>query len=250
MYELERLRSPTRRDGVADAIRSAILRRELRPGARLKDIELTTKLGVSRPTVREAVRQLVLEGLLLEEPYRGVSVAVVTDRTLVDVAEIRVALETVAAVRLVQNWTPAVQKVLETAVRDMEVVALSDEAVLHEKHLAFHRLICELAGIPILNTIWMVIESQIRLALSVDQVMWRSPQRIASTHRTLFNALRRGDASEIEKQYREHISDSVVKVIERLRRKSGHSDSIAGTKSRAALTSRKRPPLSRSPRGN
>ena len=59
------------RDVVFNTLRRAILRGELKPGERLMEIQLANKLGVSRTPIREAIRKLELEGLVLMIPRKG-----------------------------------------------------------------------------------------------------------------------------------------------------------------------------------
>ena len=81
------------RDVVFNTLRQAILRGELKPGERLMEIQLATKLGVSRTPVREAIRKLELEGLVLMIPRKGAEVADIVEKGLRDVLEVRKALE-------------------------------------------------------------------------------------------------------------------------------------------------------------
>ena len=84
------------RDVVFKTLRQAILRGELKPGERLMEIKLANKLGVSRTPIREAIRKLELEGLVLMIPRRGAEVAEITEKSLNDVLEVRKALEELA----------------------------------------------------------------------------------------------------------------------------------------------------------
>ena len=84
------------RDVVFQTLRQAILRGELKPGERLMEIYLAQKLGVSRTPVREAIRKLELEGLVLMIPRKGAVVAEITISDLEDVLEVRMALEELA----------------------------------------------------------------------------------------------------------------------------------------------------------
>src|SRR5919112_5089637 len=92
--------SPTLREEVAMRIRRALLTGELRPGQRIKEVRLAAALGVSRPTLRESLQQLIHEGALVQVPYKGIHVASPSREELTDVAEVRVALETMAALKL------------------------------------------------------------------------------------------------------------------------------------------------------
>ena len=84
------------RDVVFNTLRQAILKGELKPGERLMEIQLAKKLGVSRTPVREAIRKLELEGLVLMIPRKGAEVAEITAQDLEDVLEVRGALEELA----------------------------------------------------------------------------------------------------------------------------------------------------------
>ena len=84
------------RDVVFNTLRQAILKGELEPGERLMEIQLAERLGVSRTPIREAIRKLELEGLVLMIPRKGAEVAKISARSLRDVLEVRRALEELA----------------------------------------------------------------------------------------------------------------------------------------------------------
>ena len=76
------------RDVVFNTLRQAILKGELAPGERLMEIQLAEKLGVSRTPIREAIRKLELEGLVLMIPRKGAEVAKISEKSLRDVLEV------------------------------------------------------------------------------------------------------------------------------------------------------------------
>ena len=84
------------RDVVFKTLRQAILKGELEPGERLMEIQLAERLGVSRTPIREAIRKLELEGLVLMIPRRGAEVAKISEKNLRDVLEVRRSLEELA----------------------------------------------------------------------------------------------------------------------------------------------------------
>ena len=85
------------RDVVFNTLRKAILTGELKPGERLLEIHLANQLGVSRTPIREAIRKLELEGLVIMMPRRGAEVAQITEKSLRDVLEVRRALDALCA---------------------------------------------------------------------------------------------------------------------------------------------------------
>ena len=84
------------RDVVFRTLRQAILTGEMKPGERLLEIHLANKLGVSRTPIREAIRMLELEGLVIMVPRRGAQVAQITEKSMSDVLEVRCALDELA----------------------------------------------------------------------------------------------------------------------------------------------------------
>lgn len=84
------------REVVFHTLREAILTGELEPGEHLMEVKLANKLGVSRTPVREAIRKLELEGLVVMTPRRSAEVAKITKEDLVDVLEVRKVLESLA----------------------------------------------------------------------------------------------------------------------------------------------------------
>ena len=93
------------REVVFMTLRRQILRGELKPGERLMEISLANKLGVSRTQIREAIRMLEHEGLVVMVPRRGAHVAEITRQELNDVLEIRKTLEVLAIQRACANMT-------------------------------------------------------------------------------------------------------------------------------------------------
>ena len=81
------------RDVVFQTLRQAILKGELQPGERLMEIKLAETLGVSRTPIREAIRKLELEGLVVMIPRKGAAVANITEKDTKDVLEVRRTLE-------------------------------------------------------------------------------------------------------------------------------------------------------------
>ncbi|MBQ7676990.1 MAG: GntR family transcriptional regulator, partial [Lachnospiraceae bacterium] len=77
------------RDVVFNTLRDAILTGKIEPGERLMELHLAKKLGVSRTPIREAIRMLELEGLVVNMPRRGAQVSKITEKDLRDVLEVR-----------------------------------------------------------------------------------------------------------------------------------------------------------------
>ncbi len=84
------------RDVVFNTLREAILKGDFAPGERLMEKQLAERLGVSRTPIREAIRKLELEGLVVMIPRKGAEVASITGKDISDVLEVRATLEALA----------------------------------------------------------------------------------------------------------------------------------------------------------
>lgn len=100
-------RPASAREQAADVIRRAIVEMRLKPGARLVERDLVEWTGVSRATVREAIRELASENLVQTTPQKGAIVAALTWREAAEVYEVRAALEGLAAKLFAQRATAA-----------------------------------------------------------------------------------------------------------------------------------------------
>ena len=130
------------RDVVFNTLRKAILRGELKPGERLMEIQLANKLGVSRTPIREAIRKLELEGLVLLIPRKGAEVAQITEKNMQDVLEVRKALEELSVQLACERITPEQVEEMKMAAEDFrEVLKSGDVTKIAEADVKFHDII-------------------------------------------------------------------------------------------------------------
>ena len=130
------------RDVVFNTLRKAILRGELKPGERLMEIQLVNKLGVSRTPIREAIRKLELEGLVLMIPRKGAEVAQITEKNMQDVLEVRKALEELSVQLACERITPEQVEEMKMAAEDFRKVLKSgDVTKIAEADVKFHDII-------------------------------------------------------------------------------------------------------------
>ncbi len=130
------------RDVVFNTLRQAILRGELKPGERLMEIKLADKLGVSRTPIREAIRKLELEGLVLMIPRRGAVVAEITEKSLKDVLEVRKALEELSVELACERITQEDILRLKEAAKEFEKTLQSGDVTEYaEADVKFHDII-------------------------------------------------------------------------------------------------------------
>ena len=142
------------RDVVFNTLRQAILKGELKPGERLLEIALAERLGVSRTPVREAMRKLEQEGLVVMIPRRGAQVASITEKDLNDVLEVRIALENVAIEKACKLITEEELGRLWVAAKEFEKTKAEGNLVrLAEADVAFHEIIYQASDNKRLNQV-------------------------------------------------------------------------------------------------
>ena len=130
------------RDVVFNTLRQAILKGDLKPGERLMEIALANKLGVSRTPIREAIRKLELEGLVLTVPRKGAEVAEITEKSMRDVLEVRRTLEALAVQLACEKMKYEQIEALEKAAEDFKESLNSEDVTrIAEADVAFHDVI-------------------------------------------------------------------------------------------------------------
>lgn len=206
---------------VAAELRRAVFEGELESGTPLREIALAESLGVSRPTVREALTVLVAEGLATREPHRGVSVATPRAESVRDVCRARWVLEGAG----VRAWADAddvrrqrVHTTLEAYTSAVRAGTASYEE-LNERHLAFHVSLVELTGSPRLVQMAEALMDELKLALAQVDRIRRNAHDQAETHEGLVRLLEAGRMDGPDGAYeflRRHIDDAEDEIIEAL----------------------------------
>lgn len=206
---------------VAAELRRAVFEGELESGTPLREIALAESLGVSRPTVREALTVLVGEGLAIREPHRGVSVVTPRAESVRDVCRARWVLEGAG----VRAWTAADggrrQRVRDTLEAYTEAVRGGEASYeeLNERHLAFHVSLVELTGSPRLVQMAEALMDELKLALAQVDRLHRNAHNEAESHEGLVELLEAGHIDGPDGAYaflRRHIDEAEVEVIEAL----------------------------------
>lgn len=118
------------REQTAAALREDIATGRLRPGARLVERQLCEEFGVSRPTLREALRQLEAEGLVVSVPHRGPTVAVISSEEARELYEVREALECFTVGLFVQRADDAQQATLREAFEALRTAHYTEDVAL------------------------------------------------------------------------------------------------------------------------
>jgi DNA-binding GntR family transcriptional regulator len=209
---LEPLDHQPRAESAAAALRSAILTGM--PGTQLREVHIAAELGVSRAPLREALRSLEEEGLVVRHAYRGAFVAEIGVETVEEIASLRVRLEPFAIqLALPRLRTPEGRAMLDHALA--ELARRADEGDVPgsiDAHLAFHRLPYELSEHRLLLDGWRSWESQLRLYLAIDNSTFTLLEHQAANHRPLLDAIGSGTVRDIEREVKRHIEPAAHAV--------------------------------------
>ena len=192
---------------VCDELRKWIITGRLEPGTRLVESAIAEELGVSRGPVREAIRQLDREGFVVLSPRRGASVADVSVTEALDCYDIRIALESVAAVLAAQRRTDEeLDRMREVLARGDEMLAADRWDVLAQLNNDFHvtlaeasknRQLVDLMGHYAKRIAWMFAQS----AEQRGAAAW-------AEHAGIVDAIEAGDTEAAAASARQHIERS------------------------------------------
>jgi DNA-binding GntR family transcriptional regulator len=192
---------------VAEALRDAIVTGRLKVGARLHQDGIASKLGVSRMPVREALRQLESEGLVVFTPHRRVSVATLSAEELREIYEIRSALEILALDLAVPRLSAKEFARLGMLLAHMDRV--TDPGRWLDLNRTFHGTLYRASGrvrlCALIDSLRGNVERYLRIYVSTVE---RRAQAQAE-HRRILRACRRGQAVEAKKALRLHLSGTV-----------------------------------------
>ena len=199
-------------------IRRAVVMGALKPGEKLTENRLSAALNVSRPTIREALTPLAQEGLLVQEPYRGLRVADLDAGAIMDIAQTRVALDMLAVQGILDDSSGRRLAKVKAAWEEFERLPFdADPFEAHQSHIAFHRAIWAASENTLLIRMWPVTEAHITIVLAQDQVTWADPQRAHDVHKMLVDAILSRDLEQVHQALIVHTMDSAKELIEILR---------------------------------
>lgn len=194
------------RGQVFKEIESAILTGSLVPGDALIESRLSQELGVSRTPVREAIRQLELEGLIKSIPNRGAVVVGVSERDIEDIYTIRMRIEGLAARWAAENITAAESESLRNII-DLQEFYLEKGDVLQIWHLdsRFHERINESCRSNPLKHTLSSFHNYIQRARRISFENVNRAHESVAEHKKIVDAVVSGDADSAERLTVEHI---------------------------------------------
>jgi DNA-binding GntR family transcriptional regulator len=179
------------REQVLDGLRNAILNFELQPGQRLVERELIEQIGVSRATIREVLRELTAEGLVVTVPQKGAMVYAPSPDEARDLYAVRAALEALMVRRFIERASQAQHDQLRATVTRLEadVAAGADmRELLRTKDLFYQELLAGAAS-PTVEQILAGVQARVRLLRATSMSQPGRPPRMAAEIRALVDAI-------------------------------------------------------------
>ena len=207
------------RQRVASALREAIVTYQFKPGDRILEEEIARQMEISRGTVREALRQLEHEGLVVSYPYRGTEVADISSEEVRDILfPIRLVLEQYAFAKVMPRLEDTDFEPLAAIIGQMEdAVAKSDPIGIVDLDIAFHKYIIAQAKIPHLEQIWNSITPRMRVFFFRNSSTHESLDELVTEHRELLDALRSRDQELLAQVLEDHIRVPIAKDLDEVR---------------------------------
>lgn len=213
------------RDVVFNTLRKAILTGELKPGERLMEIHLANRLGVSRTPIREAIRKLELEGLVIMIPRRGAEVAQITEKSLRDVLEVRRALDVLSVELACDRISEEEIGKLKQACNEFErVTRTGDAATIAAADVALHDIIVQATR----------NERLVQLINNLSEQMYRyrfeyikdesRHDNLVHEHRMIYDSIVKRDKEKAAEAARLHIDNQEKSVIRQIRLEQGNPD--------------------------
>jgi DNA-binding GntR family transcriptional regulator len=202
-----------KRDALVQQLREAILLGELAVGERLRQEDLASRFRVSPTPVREALRVLEAQGLVVHAPHRGVTVADLAG-TFDQVYRLRGALESLATEMAVEHMTTDVAGKIFQLAEDIETASkAADRQARQTAHMRFHLLLYETCGFPALTEMIKLLWAR----FPWDELLTLPGLSTAHDHREIAQLVAAGDPGAAADRLRAHLESVRVTLTAELR---------------------------------
>jgi DNA-binding GntR family transcriptional regulator len=204
------------REQVLDQLRDAIVHQRLEPGQRLVERELTEQTGVSRTTIREVLRELAAEGLVMTIPNKGTVVTSVPLARAEELYEVRAVLESMAVRQFAANATDEDRAALRRALEGIEakVDGHSSEALAAKKD--FYDALFAGARNQTIAEIVEGLQTRVSFLRATSMAQPGRPAQAVEEIRAIVDALDAGDAERAAAASAFHVRQAARTVLDAL----------------------------------
>lgn len=194
------------RDIVYEELRNQILTSKIEPGTRMMEIDLAEKMDVSRTPIREAIRKLEEEGLVIIKPRKGAYVSDVSIPDIVNILEVREHFDGIAAYYAAQRITDEQKKELQKVASKFDKAVSDgnmDDMIKYDAR--FHKIIVEGANN---NYLAVMVERVQELVLRFRYIYYKDYNRaeeVPNEHVMIMEAIFSGNAEMAKDESEKHI---------------------------------------------
>lgn len=198
---------PTLMSQALQEIREAIRKGKLKPGDRLVEMQLAKEMRISRFPIREALRYLEKEGLVETKPFKGTYVAKLTERDMEELYSLRSAIEAFAVRILIKHIDAEKIKKLESIFQSMQQASKNEDLdKLISEDFRFHQTICELSDHRKLLEVWLTLENQLRVFLTIEKQLFGNSAQFVKSHIPILEAIQERKIRPAQKAIRDHLN--------------------------------------------
>ena len=207
------------REAVCETLRDAIRKGILEPGERLMEVQLAEELGISRTPVREAIRKLEQEGYVIMMPRRGTYVADISTGDIIEIFEIRSALESLATGLAARRIEPDELETLQNLLVEIEgYIAKNDIEKIVETDIKFHGLLYQVSRNERLVNIISNLKEQLARFRTLSMSYPGRLQETLEEHSEMVEAIANGDVSAARDAAEHHMERAEKTLLMALRR--------------------------------
>ena len=206
MTLLAPLSAQTLSEQAVERLIDAIATRQLLPGQRLIETELAESLQISRVPVREALRALENQGIVVTAPRRGLMVGPFDSKWAAQLSQVRLPLERQAAALAAPHFASDPQLVarLDRRIDDLEA-ARDHWLAVNRADVAFHTLIFEVAGSALLSSLWAAIAQHVLVQFAIESKRNPDFNAVVAGHQLYRDLLSANAQDELHDEIARHI---------------------------------------------
>ncbi|HOQ00128.1 MAG TPA: GntR family transcriptional regulator [Acetivibrio clariflavus] len=209
------------REVIFDTLREAIITGELKPGERLMEVKLAEKMGVSRTPVREAIRMLELEGLVDMLPRKGAHVAELSVKDIMDVLEVRAAMDSLATRLAAERITDdEIKELRQIQAQFINYVEKNNLQGSIKKDVEFHELIYRASRNDRLLQIANNLREQVQRFRVIYLKDYSSPKNLIKEHEDICDAIAARNLEKAQEYAQIHINNQekvIIKAIKNMK---------------------------------
>jgi DNA-binding GntR family transcriptional regulator len=201
-------------DRIGEALIEMAAAGRILPGDRVVEAEVARELNISRVPVREALRLLQSQGIVVNMPYKGVRLMEITPKKIHELLVVRAGLERIAAREAVtlHRQDPEVFSPIYAALEAMRLATVGGNGLAHARaDIAFHRAICQACGNEVLLEIWETLSRKLTIIFGLAALQHRL-EYVFREHVAFFEILMSSNLTALDQAVDDHVIRSTEEI--------------------------------------